>query len=557
LRDSFHRLAIALSLALRAAAIAFLVVVALHAPWHDALAVLGAPMVLAGALPFTLLLLLPAALGLPAGVTAGVAACVLLLAVVLRVTGHILPPPDSAHGKFIRRHPDPFRWLARAALLAAAAAVLHRDAPLAVALIWLGALAVFENGLPRPVRTGTWRERMASWALFLVSVTLGLALAEAAARVVLPENIRGRAHFYDYHPESSFLLRPGTSSYHAIRVGENEYRRMHVSISSEGFRDRELGPKQDGEFRVLLLGDSFAMGWGLDAPDMPSAQLERILAERWPEGRVTVVNAGMGNSGPWQHRILLREHGFALEPDLVIHQLYTGNDIENTLWRRRLHLAPDDTGGGRAAFAQWNRRGRPSVRVERWLTANVALYHLWLRAAGHHDWATRLIDSLRPFSAAADDGRFWSPACPPLAHRTINIEPCLAEWPPIVHEGWAMFKEDVHAVRADCHERGVDYVAYANPGPETILANVWNIFVQQADPRVEYTRYRDCEEAERFFAEEGIPFVPMLDAFRDHPDPNSLFIPYDGHPTVEGARLAAEQLAGYLIARFGAAPPPV
>lgn len=555
MRDTLQRLGAPLSVALRIGALGFLGVMAAYAPWQHALAVLGAPLALAGALPFALVLLAPGVFGIQyAGAQgaggAAVAACILFLTIALRAAGRMLPSPDTCHGKFVRRYPAVFRWLTRAGLVLAALAVLQRAAPLVESLLWLAALAVFGNGLPRPVQTATRTQRVAAWGMLLVSVAVGLGLAEATARMVLPKNILSMAYFYEYHPESAYLLRPGTSSYHAIRVGRNEYRHMHVTISSQGFRDRELESKADGEFRILLLGDSNAMGWALDPPDTPGAQLERILRERWPGGMVTVVNGGMGNSGPWQQRVLLHKHGFPVDPDLVVHQLYVGNDIENTLWKRRLHVAPSDPGGARAAFAQWSRHGRAAVRAERWLCAHAALYHLWLRAAGHRDWATRLLDSLRVFPAASAGSEYWSPDCPPWVDRPLNIEMCLAEWPPIVEKGWALFREDVRAVRADCLARGVAYVAYAQPGPETIVDRMWQLALNKAGPDVAYERYRDVVEAERFFEEDGIPFVPMLDAFRDHPDPHALFIPYDGHPTAAGARLAAEQLAEYVLRHF-------
>ena len=61
---------------------------------------------------------------------------------------------------------------------------------------------------------------------------------------------------------------------------------------------------------VVALGDSLTFGWGVPEGQTYADQLERILASRCPNGRATVLNAGIGNSNTSmevaRYRALLR-----------------------------------------------------------------------------------------------------------------------------------------------------------------------------------------------------------------------------------------------------------
>ena len=71
------------------------------------------------------------------------------------------------------------------------------------------------------------------------------------------------------------------------------YQGVTISTNALGFRDRELERKQDGELRILLLGDSITFGYGVSAEETYGRKLEAILASRLGR-RVRTVNAGIG-----------------------------------------------------------------------------------------------------------------------------------------------------------------------------------------------------------------------------------------------------------------------
>lgn len=108
-----------------------------------------------------------------------------------------------------------------------------------------------------------------------------------------------------------------------------------VRINSIGLRGPEVPPREPGELRVLLLGDSVVVGFEVPYDETFGALLQQRLAARLPRP-VRVVNAGVRGYGTDQAYLYLRERGVKLEPDVVVF-VHSNNDFENnrTLHRMR------------------------------------------------------------------------------------------------------------------------------------------------------------------------------------------------------------------------------
>ncbi|HJQ35398.1 MAG TPA: SGNH/GDSL hydrolase family protein [Pyrinomonadaceae bacterium] len=91
-----------------------------------------------------------------------------------------------------------------------------------------------------------------------------------------------------------------------------------VEKNSLGFREREVGPKAEGTFRVMVLGDSLTWGAGLAPEERYTALLERRLREAHPDKRIEVLNFGLPGAPTTRERDVLLEYGKAVSPDLVV-----------------------------------------------------------------------------------------------------------------------------------------------------------------------------------------------------------------------------------------------
>jgi hypothetical protein len=98
-----------------------------------------------------------------------------------------------------------------------------------------------------------------------------------------------------------------------------------------GLREREFAlPKPPGTLRVVLLGDSFVMGYGAEAQDRAGVFLERYLREHavgW-EGPIECLHVGIGSWNIVSACTYLRRLLSELQPDLVVH-LVVSNDLDD------------------------------------------------------------------------------------------------------------------------------------------------------------------------------------------------------------------------------------
>lgn len=100
-----------------------------------------------------------------------------------------------------------------------------------------------------------------------------------------------------------------------------------VRINSLGFRGRELAPrKAAGVVRVLVVGDSFVFGIGVDEAHSFTTRLEDRLRDLTGVAH-EVVNMGVAGYSTDQEYLLLRERGLALAPDVVL-LVVCDNDFE-------------------------------------------------------------------------------------------------------------------------------------------------------------------------------------------------------------------------------------
>lgn len=188
--------------------------------------------------------------------------------------------------------------------------------------------AAAPSSRPRPSALKRWLARLALLGLGLL---LPLLLLEAALRVfgpIIPGNYR-TGSFQAAHPVYGRFHVPNFDGW--VRTAEYVAR---VKTNSLGLRDDEVvQPKPPGTVRVLVVGDSFVQGSQVTVGEPFTEVLERSLNARPArvEGpaRYDVVNAGIGGWGPAEQYLWLKNEGMRLQPDLVVVQLYLGNDISD------------------------------------------------------------------------------------------------------------------------------------------------------------------------------------------------------------------------------------
>jgi lysophospholipase L1-like esterase len=79
--------------------------------------------------------------------------------------------------------------------------------------------------------------------------------------------------------------------------------------------------------RILFIGDSFTMGWGVKEEEAYPRVVESLLNGKGLPHKIETINAGFSAAGPSGYYLSLKYQGMQYEPDMVIIGFYLGNDI--------------------------------------------------------------------------------------------------------------------------------------------------------------------------------------------------------------------------------------
>lgn len=127
-------------------------------------------------------------------------------------------------------------------------------------------------------------------------------------------------HRYLYDPRLGWRNIPG---WQATTFGQP------LVINSQGMRDREHPvQKPPGTRRILVVGDSYAWGYGVGNEQTFAARLEERLNSNAPW---EVLNSGVSGWGTDQQYLYLTEEGFRYAPDVVVLALFLVNDPRNNI----------------------------------------------------------------------------------------------------------------------------------------------------------------------------------------------------------------------------------
>ena len=132
-------------------------------------------------------------------------------------------------------------------------------------------------------------------------------------------------------PHSGVFNRPGLELEHGTQEFSATYYTDEAGLRVSAPGARYVQDKPEGTYRVMLLGPSFAFGWGVDFEDTFAAILERELESRkFASARdIEVVNAGVPSMPAAPHLRWFEAVGRDYDPDLVVQFIYGSMVVPN------------------------------------------------------------------------------------------------------------------------------------------------------------------------------------------------------------------------------------
>ena len=363
--------------------------------------------------------------------------------------------------------------------------------------------------------------------LCLVGLAFGIGLAEIYFRLAPPPS---RRTYMAEDPVHHHRLRP---NFDAVMQG------ARFTTSSLGLRDREYPmPKPASTFRILMLGDSFTEGGGLENEETVAKVVETGLRRGGCGNAVEVINAGHASYSPILQYLLLRDVGVRLQPDLVVVN-FDMTDVHDDFVRTR--IARLDASGLPVAVA-------PDRRLETWLIMPPVLPRP-LRALEDRMARLAVYQALRKSKPGIWlFGRFT------LSQTQIETKGLIGDLRydrlalardddfPDVREGWALTRRYLAGIHdlARRHGAGLALVVYPHAYQVSATASPVGRVRMGMGPGL-FGSPRPFAMLEEIGTRERIPVINLLTLFRERePGQGPLFRERDFHHTKAGAAVFGE-----------------
>jgi len=346
----------------------------------------------------------------------------------------------------------------------------------------------------------------------LLGLELALRVVQPARPAVLQPQIR-----HIYVPRDPAVGR--LSDYWYIAPNQDAYQLdVPVRTSSLGIRNREVSPEKPvGHYRIIVLGDSHAFGYGVVEERTWPRLLETKLQSSLVMTGLEVINAGVEGLSVEQEVQLLEDRLLYLKPDLVI-LTYYWNDmpmrgLPDEAWPEGAEMLPSTMMPQAApAAGQLGSAARMSVveRAKRVLKNSYLLYNVVQRVP-------------------ALQARFYPTGETQWKNATLE-----GRESPRIRSSWKFVESQIVRLKALGTKDNFKTIVVVVPLFEQMISDAY--------PKAAYQT-----ELIRIGRDHGIDIVDPLPAIRaSKPSYPRSFIPFDGHPN----GLIYEVIADVVAARL-------
>jgi hypothetical protein len=299
------------------------------------------------------------------------------------------------------------------------------------------------------------------------------------------------------------------------RFSHPEYE-VEYAINADGFRDatRHPVPKPDGTVRVLLLGDSFTFGMGVDYQDTWPVLVERHL-ESTGDQRLDIVKAGVQGMDTRSEFLLMQELVHKYDPDVIVVGFLINDLYSNSLYG----IEPEQ-----AALVASAENGTRGDAAESWLRT---MKHTFVR--NDSGGTFHLLNLFRRTLLASD-----------LLYCKLYITSARGEfisepWTPEVAEKVGITETLFKKMHAYTQSLGKQLIVLSIPQQFQVL------YLKEYPGSQEV----DVAAFDRYFAEvagrHGFAWISSLESFAHaKEEPATLFHRWDGHLTPAGNGIVAE-----------------
>lgn len=366
------------------------------------------------------------------------------------------------------------------------------------------------------------RTLIARLFLVLAGTVLGVVGAEATVRVIAPQPYITGDLRWEAHPTVGFRLQPNIDV-----PGE-----LGGSINRLGLRGPEIHAKEEGERRVMVLGDSFVYGVGVTEKETFPSVLNEIVADHESASRTHFVNAGTIGYGTWRELAWLEAFGDEVDPDEVLLALFVGNDFVNNVLTK-----PPAIVDGKMVRRGEEDETQTDLRLKIWKNKS-HIYRWWRRYT--YNGPTQDKQTNRGGKPAVERGlgqRIGIYAAPGKAPK---------EFADLIEDGYTETVKALDGVKAWCDEREVALRVVIVPDILQIDGDVKKeVSKRYPSLRNKVMPLRPQWEVMKWCEERGVSGLDLVPLFTKETQRRgeSLYLGYDPHWNEDGHAFVADTLS--------------
>jgi len=381
---------------------------------------------------------------------------------------------------------------------------------------------------------------MKNFTLTAASIVIALLICEGIVRILgLGGTALTRGMLHQYDPEAGWRCYPNLDARYSLPGSFN----VRVRCNSRGLRDSDKGyTKPPGTRRILVLGDSFMWGYGVENNEMFSTVLQGLVP-----GSET-INFGVNGYSTVQEFVRLETEGLRYEPDVTA-LVFVWNDLEDNF---------DDKQGGRpVAVIQDNNTlritNRPVKRrwkspVQQWFRHHSHLFRfgeynlelLKYKLKGRQRAGALIPGIPAPGVAFAADSK------QPKNRIKFSISDIYAGPNREIDLAWNAMRLLLSKIKQLATRDGGRLVVVYAASLESVNRRVFKRVIREAghDPRSSAFNWnRPSGRLKKLCKALDIPYVNLNPVFRRHLKKGPLFLKKNPHWSASGHRLAAQTVA--------------
>lgn len=350
---------------------------------------------------------------------------------------------------------------------------------------------------------------------------------------------RGALHEHD--EDLGWVLRPGLDSRFVLPGS------FDVAVRSDAFGARAPsappGRPAPGAARAIVLGDSFAWGFGVEDDEAFAARLPGLVPG------LETVNLAVNGYSTVQELIRYEREGARYHAGLVV-LAFTWNDLEDNFDDKRGGRPVAHEGeGGAVTIANRPVRRRWKAPAKQWLRHNSRLFGLAEYQASL--WKVAWRDRQSAQAEAAPGG---PPPPPPSDGDDVVITPREVYAPPTAEKAraWRVYEALLRQLKARVEADGARLLVLYDTHRDEASVEIFRASFGVAPGEEGLDWDRPARGLKEVCARVGVPVCDPTPAFRGDEDPARLFLVQNGHWSAEGHALVARELAKALRDAGGA-----